>query len=267
MTREEIRNKIIAYFKQQIAWINANPNQVQQFQMGAIYGLFPYVQNEPHWTHNKITSIAREIVQDLINSGFLYPGTASDQNSSYPWFTITQYGREAFLNEGWLPYDPEGYLMALKEKIPDIDPTTLAYVDEAVTAYHRRNLFSATITLGVASENLMLSLIEVYTEWISDTSRKIAFQKKTQGRFISSQYKEFKKEFANDLRTLPKEFQTDWETYLDGIFNFIRLNRNDAGHPTGKQFNANVVYANLQVFGEYASFIFKLIEFLQQPHT
>ena len=259
MTREEIKNLIFTHFKQQITWINTNPNQAQQFQMGQIYSLFPYVQNEPSWKHDKIYSIAREIVQELINNGFLYPGLSNDQNSSYPWLTITEYGKEAFLKEDWLPYDPEGYLKALKEKIPTIDDITLAYISEAVSAYNRRHLLSATITIGVASENLMLLLIEAYTNWLTDKSRKTSFQKKTQDRFISTQYKEFKKEFIKDIKSLPKNFQSDWETYLDGVFNFIRLNRNDAGHPTGKQFDAKVVYANLQMFVEYANFINKLI--------
>jgi len=262
MTREEIHNKIFEHFKSQVDWIEKNPNQVQQFQMGQIYSLFPHEQNEPHWEHEKINSIIREIVQELINAGFLYPGT-TDQNSSYPWLTITQYGKEAFLEEDWLPYDPEGYIKALKIKIPTIDEITLTYIGEAIAAYNRRNLLSATLTIGIASENLMLLLIEAYTDWITSATRKASFKKKIENRFILTQYKVFKKEFANDIKSFPKELQIDWETYLDGIFNFIRLNRNDAGHPTGKQFDVKVVYASLQVFSEYALFIFKLIKHLK----
>lgn len=259
MTREEIRNKIFEFFKQKILWLKSVPDKEQQFQMSAVYDLFP-PNSEPQWKHKDVYSIAREIVQELITSGFLYPGTARDFNSGYPWLTITEYGKEAFLKEDWLPYDPEGYVKALRAKVITIDDITLAYIGESVTAYNRRHLLSATITLGVASENLMLLLIEAYTNWILDVGRKASFQKKTNGRFISTQYKEFKKEFVNDLKSLPNEFQPDWETYLDGVFNFIRLNRNDAGHPTGRQFDVKVVYANLQVFAEYAQFIFKLIE-------
>lgn len=259
MDREEVKNRIFEHFKQQIAWIEANPNRTQQFQMSSIYGLFP-LGNEPQWKHEKVYSVAREIIQELINAGFLYPGTSGDFNSSYPWLTITEYGKEAFLKENWLPYDPEGYVNALKAKVPTIDDVTVAYIGEAVAAYNRRHLLSATITLGVASENLMLLLIETYTDWISEAGRKASFQKKITDRFISTQYKEFKKEFVNDLKTLPREFKSDWETYLDGVFNFVRLNRNDAGHPTGRQFDAKVVYANLQVFAEYAQFIFNLIQ-------
>ena len=190
MTREEIRNKIFEYFKQQVAWIESNPDKGQQFQMSNIYGLFP-PGSEPQWKHRDVYSTAREVVQELITAGFLYPGTVGDFNTGYPWLTITEYGKEAFLKEDWLPYDPEGYVKALREKIPTIDDVTLAYISEAVAAYNRRYLLSATITLGVASENLMLLLVEAYTEWITNATRKTNFQKKVEGRFISTQYKEF----------------------------------------------------------------------------
>ncbi len=63
-----------------------------------------------------------------------------------------------------------------------------------------------------------------------------------------------------DVKSLSRELQKDWEIYLDGVFNFIRLNRNSAGHPTGKALNAKVVYANLQIFADYSEYIFRLIK-------
>ncbi|MFA6427833.1 MAG: hypothetical protein WCW16_05375 [Candidatus Magasanikbacteria bacterium] len=259
MTREEIKNSILQFFKARVNWIASTPDRNQHTQMGDIYQLFNQSQ-EQSWKRYSTYSIARETIQELINAGFLYPGNESDFNSGYPWLTITEYGKEAFLKDDWLPYDPEGYIRELKDKIPTIDEITLAYVSESITAYNRHHLLSATITLGVASENLMLLLIDAYANWIRDESRKSSFQKKIADRFISTQYREFKKDFVNDVKILPKEFQADWETYLDGVFNFIRLNRNDAGHPTGRKFDIKVVYANLQVFSEYANFIFKLIQ-------
>jgi len=115
--------------------------------------------------------------------------------------------------------------------------------------------------MGVASENLMFLLIETYLNWITDPARKMALGKKIKDRFIYTQYKEFKHELGKDIKNLPKDLQANWETYLDGIFNFIRLNRNSAGHPTGKQLSAKIVYANLQIFGDYAQYIFELIKY------
>jgi len=268
MTREEIRNKVLEYLKGQVILAQANPHQKQQLQLGAIYELFQYnIDGEPHCQTEETRSIAREIVQELENSGFIYEGQANlgSGMGSYPWYTITEYGKEALLKDDWLPYDPDGYIKALKIRIPNIDEITLTYISEAVSAYNHHHLLSATLTIGVASENLMLLLIEAYANWISDEKRRESFQNRIDGRSISKQYKEFKKEFLSDVKLFSRDIQVNWETYLDGIFNFIRLNRNDAGHPTGRQFDVKVVYANLQVFSEYSQFIFSLYaEFLKK---
>jgi hypothetical protein len=105
----------------------------------------------------------------------------------------------------------------------------------------------------------MLNLIEAYADWIKDAGRKERFKKRIQDKWISTQYKEFKKDFAADIRLMPTDLQGDWEAYLDGVFNFVRINRNDAGHPTGREMNAKTVYANLQIFSDYAIYILKLI--------
>lgn len=215
--------------------------------------------------HNQIISTVKEIIQEFENSGIIYEGNADlvmSSETTYPWFTITEYGKEVFLSDDWLPYDPEGYIKTLKIAIPSLDDITLIYIGEAVAAYNRRHLLSATITLGVASENLMLNLVETYSSWIKDPPRKTSFQKNTEGKVVSVQYREFRKEFKTDQKQFSKDIQRNWETYLDGIANFIRFNRNDAGHPTGAEFKTKVVYANLQIFSDYAKFILQLIDLL-----
>lgn len=266
MERQDIKNKIIQYFKEQITAME-RPGSNYNLQMGFLRTLFTEELNAiPSYKQTDFLSVAKEIVHEFIIMGAIYPGAkgaVQGSDSEYPWITITEYGKEIFLSENWLPYDPEGYVKELKAQIPDLDEVTLSYIAESIAAFNRRHLLSATITLGVASENLMLLLIEAYTESIQDAGRQTAFKKKTEDKWISTQYKEFKKEFPNDVKFLDKQLQADWETYLDGIFNFIRLNRNDAGHPTGKELSAKVVNANLQIFAEYAKYVCLLIKALK----
>lgn len=267
MDRQQIKSKIIQYFKEQIAAME-RPGSNYDLQMGFLSTLFQEeISKIPSWQQKDFLSVAKEIVHEFIIMGAIYPGAKGAVNGSdseYPWITITEYGKEIFLSENWLPYDPEGYVKELKVQVPDLDAVTLSYIAESVAAFNRRHLLSATITLGVASENLMLLLFEAYTTSIQDTGRQAAFKKRTEDKWISTQYKEFKKEFPNDVKSLDKELQVDWETYLDGIFNFIRLNRNDAGHPTGKELSAKIVNANLQIFAEYAKYICSLKDQLLQ---
>lgn len=261
MDRQEIKNRIIKYFQGQINLKKTRPEFRDHTQMGTLYELFRESANKlPSYKQADFYSIIREVIHEFINANFIYPGTAEDFNSGYPWLSITEYGKEIFSSENWLPYDPDGYLKALKEQNPEIDDITLSYIGESIFAFHRRHLLAATITLGVASENLMLFLIEAYAGYLAEP-RKSKFLKAVNDRWISTQYKVFREYILSDIKSFPKELQGDWETYLDGVFNFIRLNRNNAGHPTGKELDAKVIYANLQIFSDYAKYIFKLIKF------
>lgn len=267
MTRDEIRLRITNYFRSQIPLMADHSRRIN-IQMGFIRELFQEeVQKLPGYRHDEVYSICREIVQEMINCGWLYPGTPGDPNSSFPWLTITEFGKEAVMAEQWLPYDPDGYISALKAQVPDLDDVTLKYISEAVQTYHRRNLLSATITLGVASENLVLNLIDAYSDWIPDQKRAAGFKKRILDRWISSQYEEFKKEFPQDRKTLPKDIIDNVDTYLDGIFNFVRVSRNTAGHPTGISSSAKTLFANLQIFSEYSSSIFRLMRYFIENRT
>ncbi len=268
MEREEIKNKIIDYFRRQLTNIS-NPSRRPQIQMGFLQELFQKeIKDLQSWQQDDTLSTAREIVHEFMNIDALYPGQRGQVHGSdfYPWLTITEHGRELFTKEDWLPYDPDGYLKALKNKVPDIDDVTFVYIGESVAAFNRRQLLSATLTLGVASENLMLLLIEAFLIWIGEP-RKSSLQKKILNKWIAVQYKEFKPEFAINVKSFPKTLQGDWETYLDGVFNFIRLNRNNAGHPTGIQMNAKIIYANLQIFADYARYILDLTKYFSSTRA
>src|SRR5690242_12302314 len=133
MDRTEIKSKIVAYFRGQMA-LAADPSMRVQIQMGFLGELFKDVPQTPPQQRDDILSVAREVVHEFLNMGALYPGQRGQVygNDFYPWLTITEYGKEIFAQEDWLPYDPEGYLKALKDKVPELDVVTMAYIGEAV---------------------------------------------------------------------------------------------------------------------------------------
>lgn len=268
MDREQIRQHIFAELKKQAAWRRENHNKVQHYQMSSIYRLFQGPgtpgENVPQWQVDQVISVAREIIQEYVTNGFLYIGTAQDQNSGFPFITITEFGMEVFGGEDWLPYDPDGYLKEIKARVPTIDPVAFGYISEAVRTFHMRALLASSLTLGVASEVIMLELIEAYRTALQDTGRRNAFESSIKDKYILSQYLEFKTEFKKEATGLPKNLRLDWETHMDTFFNFIRINRNNAGHPTGPLIIAKAVFANLQIFANYAGFIYQLIDYLKK---
>src|SRR5579864_4647389 len=61
-----------------------------------------------------------------------------------------------------------------------------------------------------------------------------------------------KKELPAIRTKIPMDLLVDNETHLDGIFNLIRLVRNQSGHPSGVFPDQAIVGANLQAFSFYA---------------
>jgi hypothetical protein len=107
----------------------------------------------------------------------------------------------------------------------------------------------------------ILLLVETVATAVQDKNRREAFAHKTEGKFIRTQFEQLMKMVEPLKPTMPKELPEDIDTWLPGVFNFIRNQRNDAGHPTGVSFTREQAYANLQLFVPYCKKVFALIDY------
>ncbi|OGM65247.1 hypothetical protein A2893_00630 [Candidatus Woesebacteria bacterium RIFCSPLOWO2_01_FULL_39_25] len=215
-----------------------------------------------HLEEAKTNPIILEIINEWVSNGLLAFGNKNDLDAqSFGYISVTSYGEECFQNEIILPYDPDGYLAEYKAQVASVDDITLKYLGEAITAYNRDLLLSSAITLGVASENVVLLLIESFAQALPNTTRRSSFQNRIRDKWITSQYTIFKAELSHFLNQIPTDLKQDLDTYLDGIFNFIRVNRNQAGHPTGNMPVRKVALHNIQMFVDYSKRVFDIREF------
>lgn len=233
--------------------IVTDPNQQQGvFYTGGNYSLNPLDQDN-----------VREIIWNLIVEGILTIGMNAN-NEAWPWLRVTDYGHKVIESETPVPHDPSGYLGRLKTQIPNIDSIIITYIQESLRTYSINCLLSSTITLGCASEKALLILIETYINSIQNEETKRKFLERTTGRPISRQFDELKKALEGIKGNLPGDIVDGLDTVLLGVFEMIRNNRNDAGHPTGKIVEKDVLYANLQVFITYCNKIYQLIAVLSK---
>jgi hypothetical protein len=61
-----------------------------------------------------------------------------------------------------------------------------------------------------------------------------------------------------------RKIQDTLEYNLTGIFNLIRLQSNEAGHPTGIKRDRDEMFANLTLFIMYCKTIYGLIDWLKK---
>lgn len=244
MTREEIRQELMAYLRQVLRDYGP-PGTTQLMNLRA------HLETKVgHPAIRSIHQIARELLQEFVNNNVLFIGYGDQEG--FPWFTVTEYGRKCIAEGNLLPFDPEGYLVALSKRVPGLDATALTYLREAISTYNRGFYLSSAVSLGVASEHLVLRLIDAYVNTHADPVKRAKVQQRFEGKFIFTQYSQFKKELEGLKASIPAELLKDYETHLDGVFNLIRLVRNQSGHPSGIVPDQAIVFANLQAFSFFA---------------
>jgi hypothetical protein len=240
MTREQIRQELIAYLRASLR----DTSRPAAIQLMNVYHHFQSKVGHP--AIGAVHQTAREILQELVNNNVLYIGYGDAEG--FPWFTITEYGKQCVNDGNLLPFDPDGYLVALASRVPGLDAIALTYLREAIPTYNRSFYLSSAVSLGVAAEHLLLRLIDAYVNAHADPAKKAQVQRRFEGKFIYTQYSQFKRELSALRASIPPELLKDYETHLDGIFNLIRLVRNESGHPTGIFPDQAIVLANLQAF-------------------
>ncbi len=183
---------------------------------------------------------------------------------TWPWLSLTEYGKKAINSNPPAPNDYTGYLRRVKNEIPQLDPIIETYLEESIRTFNINQLLSSTITLGCASEKALLILIDSFKQSFNDNSKAIAFSKKVEGKFIKTQFDEFDKAIRQILPQLPSELKGGYTTVLIGVFEWIRTNRNDAGHPTGQKIDKDTLFSHLQVFIRYCKYIYQLKSYLDK---
>ncbi len=178
----------------------------------------------------------------------------------HPWLELTEHGKKCIREGVIVPLDPDGYISQITKELPALDPIVLDYLKESISSFNRDLILSSTITLGVASEQVMLLLIESFANYVADT--KPSVKERLMGEdSIFKKYKFFKESFLQLPKDIKTHFPQNFDVHIDTLFNFIRLNRNEAGHPLGGGRDKNVQAANLQAFKSYLVEIYNLMDY------
>lgn len=246
--RQTIRNEIIDYLKKTPSTQIANiAHYIGQRLGGDIPERFK-------------KEIFEEIHLLLLNN-ILMIGHAYVQ-WGHPWLELTEFGKKCIDEGNIVPLDPEGYIAQVLKELPRIDSIVLDYLKESITAFNRNLILSSTITLGVASEQTMLLLMESFSSYISNAKQfKNIKDKLDDEDSIFRKYKVFKDGVSQLPKSVKASFPQNFDVHMDTLFNFIRLNRNETGHPLGGGRDRNIQAANLQAFKSYLMDIHKLIEY------
>jgi hypothetical protein len=206
----------------------------------------------------------RMVISELVTEGILSWGADEMIKAGPPHLTVTEYGQLVLNKLMPQPYDPDGYLAHLQTQVGGLDGIVELYIVEATQTLRRNNLLSAAVMTGVASERTFDLLLDAVAKAITGPGQQERFEKLKTDTRTKHRFDEVKKAIMKIPENARTEIDENLESDLDGIFNLIRITRNDAGHPTGKIMRREQVFVNLQLFVQYCRCVYGLIEYLNK---
>lgn len=225
---------------------------------------------KPPYTESDVSKIpisekeharAREVITSLITQGVLAWGISESQHVP-PWFSITEFGEKVLDSDIIPPYDPDGFLKAFKEKVPDANDLVIKYLTESVETLRHNCFLSSSVMLGVASEAAFHDLFNQLKKTLTSPQKQSKFQKLENDISLKNKFDSTLNEINQLRKLLPPKLQENITTHLEGIFTLIRNQRNDTGHPTGKDVSRDEIFAYQLLFVMYCKDIYELTKWL-----
>lgn len=211
---------------------------------------------------HKLISLAQDILWELMIQGVVAPGL-NINNPNLPFFRITEYGRRVVSEGKYLPHDPTGYLDRFREEVTSPDPVVMSYLSESLECFSRGNLLASVVMLGIASERMFLLLCEALLNWLSDSNEKNEFEEIINRNAIKPKMDWVFSKIQNLQQVSPRPLPDNVNIMLGTIFDFIRCQRNNLGHPQDSPPNVSLedAYVNLRVFPSYCRMANQIIDY------
>lgn len=182
----------------------------------------------------------------LVARRFIYVGGARSFGQCSVW--LTERGRKALTDEEFNPEDETGYMRRLLSAAPTTSATVQQYLIEALKSYEQECYLASAVMLGAAAEDTTLQVATSFVLWRGESAENLRTILENPRQFYVYKLQEFDKRLRVAKAEIPQEFSENLELNITTVLQLIRLTRNDAGHPTGKQIDRQDCHQNLVVY-------------------
>lgn len=239
----------------------ANPNSDKRLGRGRHYLIQEVLKEfDPGAVYGRNVMAA---IWALIGQGLAYIDFAQPAPENWT-LGLTEAGARALQDRGMNPDNSGEYLTRLAAMVPDATPTVLRYAGEAVASYNGRCYLASAVMLGVASEAGFLEMALAFGAWLPEAQGAKFDQLIRSPRMnYIAKFAEFRKRIEPRRSQLPAELSDGMSLTLDSVLDLLRVFRNDAGHPTGKQISREDAFINLQMFARYLQKLYALKAFFE----
>jgi hypothetical protein len=237
-------------------------DQIRGYQEAGFDQFVEYVRSD-YLGREKLVNLHLDVMWELIIQGVIAPGLSA-QTPNLPHFHITEYGQKVLAAGDYLPHDPTNYLGRFRTEIGAPDPTVEAYLSESLNCFTRGCFVASVMMLGVASERAFILLCDAFLNALADPTEKSDFD-----RILNRYQMKPKLDWVSDkiqrMQTArPRPLPDNVNILLAAVFDFIRMQRNDVGHPqdTPPTTSREHVFAYLTIFPRYYKILNDIISYL-----
>ena len=211
---------------------------------------------------NPLSFLLIEGYQQILSLGHIVPWPNTPNSPNINWYRATEKGRQWSLNLEPVPEGIDGFLAALNALVPTLDIVIRQYVEEAVVTYNRRAWFATAVMIGAASEKAVYLLIEELLAAVGSASERQAITKVIRERILPKMFEHINKVLIRqrDSKRLPYSVHEGCDNYLLSLFEAIRVQRNEAVHPTIGEVTPESVRLILSVFPSARRKVYDLME-------
>ncbi|WP_254512493.1 hypothetical protein [Anatilimnocola floriformis] len=217
-------------------------------------------RDQNYWRDDNAQKL-QHVVWDLIISRVLIPGPETAGNTGWPFLSLTDHGKSIAIAQRPVPYDPDNYLAHLQRVAVGIHPTAVAYVVEALATFRMGCYLASAVMLGCASERILGDLADSIHAAIGTPAKQTQFKKDA---LDGTMFKRVNA-ISDWCNSHNGQLVGDWQRKerlrtVDKVADFIRNQRNDAGHPQDPPAipSHEETYAALMVFPDYCCWIYEL---------
>jgi hypothetical protein len=160
---------------------------------------------------------------------------------------ITKRGQEWANSVEPLPEDYDGYMKLFDAST---DPVVRQYISEALRTFIRGTFFASAVMIGAASEKAIYLLADSLLPTIKDATKRASLTKRIGDRKLDRLFQFIEDTTVNGLNSgaIPYSVMEGTTRHLLSLFEYIKVQRNDAIHPLNFQVSADSVRFSLNAF-------------------
>lgn len=208
--------------------------------------------------------LVRTVLWEMLTQALLMPKEPQLQNLTY--FALTEAGTHFLQSTRLSPYDDATYLRHVDQAIPNLNGSARILLSESLQTFKGGYLVASVVLLGSASELIVYDLFESCKNAHSDRrTRKNLEERWRRKGTIRTKFDLLWSELEQHKTELNAANLWDGANGLvKAAFHAIRVARNEAIHPPGRQFDPVEVDGLLSMFIPYAKRVYALTKYLEK---